>query len=289
VPDAPTVFAAGGLVWRERAARREILVVHRPKYDDWSLPKGKLDLGEHVLAAAVREIEEETGVPVRLGAPLQSRRYRIAEGDLKEVRFWLARPIGEGGAPQFEANAEVDEVAWIPVQRARNQLTSSSDVDLLSALDGQMPASEPLVVVRHGHALPRKSWTGDDLLRPLGDDGQQQAKRLPALLSAYRVEQVVSSDALRCRQTVQPFLDVAELELTAEHSLAEQAAPPEEVRRLVATYLDDSIPMAVCTHRKVLPYVFAALGLDDPHLEPGGVVVVHRVDGAVLTSERHAP
>ena len=289
MPDSPSVFAAGGLVWREPGAEPEVLVVHRPKYDDWSLPKGKLDPDEHMLAAAVREIEEETGIRVRLGAPLPSRQYRIADGALKQVYFWLARPIDGRSDPRFEPTAEIDEVAWLAVQQARQRLTSSSDADLLSALDGRLRESEPLLIVRHGHALPRKSWTADDLLRPLAADGEQQARRLSALLAAYHVQHIVSSDAVRCVQTVQPFLEVAHLKLTEEHGLAEEAQTPQAVHRLVATYLDESTPMAVCTHRKVLPHVFAALGLDDPHLEPGGVVVVHRANGTALANERHAP
>jgi 8-oxo-dGTP diphosphatase len=283
------VFAAGALVWRDSGSGPQVLVIHRPKYDDWSLPKGKLDPGEHAVSAAVREVEEETGVRVRLGPPLRSRRYRLADGALKEVRFWLAHPLDDTDTPAYEANAEVDEVEWLPIDRAAHRLSSGQDVELLAALDKSARMSVPLVVLRHAKALARKAWDGEDLRRPLSVEGEAQARRLPALLGAYGIELTVSSDAVRCLDTVRPFLDATKIELADEHNLSEEAEKPAAVRELVAELLNDSTPTVICTHRKVLPDVFAAIGTDDPRLEPAGLVVVHRRAGTVTATERHAP
>src|SRR4051794_31836773 len=84
-----------------------------PKYDDWSFPKGKLDRGEHPTAAAVREVEEETGVRVRLGVPLADQQYRIKTG-AKRVHYWVGRPVGPADVSGYVPNAEIDEVAWFP-------------------------------------------------------------------------------------------------------------------------------------------------------------------------------
>ena len=125
------VRAAGGVVWRPGPdGRPEVLVVHRPKYDDWSLPKGKLDHGEEHEAAALREVEEETGLRCRLGRPLGSLAYEDRKGRPKVVRYWAMTV--EGGA--FAPNAEVDAVRWLPAAGARAVLSYERDADLVAAL-----------------------------------------------------------------------------------------------------------------------------------------------------------
>ena len=293
--DSPTVLAAGALVWRDGPDGTQVLVIHRPKYDDWSIPKGKLDSGEHALAAAVREVAEETGVRVRLGAPLSPRRYRLADGSLKHVRFWLARQLGDGAAPgaettePFRPNAEVDEVAWLAVDEARRRLTSTADIELLDILGtSAAPASTPLIVLRHARALPRKQWSKADSLRPLSPDGEEQARRLPQLLGAYGVEVAVSSDAVRCVDTVRPFADDAAVTIRVDPDLSEEGERAAAARKLVAAFANDGKPTVVCTHRPVLPVVFAAIGLTDPKLDAGELLVVHRHTGAIVATERHA-
>jgi 8-oxo-dGTP diphosphatase len=132
--DKGEVRAAGGVVRRLRdgGPEAEIVLVHRPKYDDWSLPKGKLDPGEDFEEAALREVEEETGLRCSLERELGETRYRDAKGRCKLVRFWLMTPLGG----RFIPDDEVDEVAWMTPREARERLTYQYDRDLVASLDG---------------------------------------------------------------------------------------------------------------------------------------------------------
>ena len=138
-----------------------MLLVHRPRYDDWSFPKGKLDRGEHATAAAVREVEEETGVRVRLGVPLASQRYPIRVGT-KLVHYWVGRAVGDGDVGGYEPNAEIDEVAWFPIDKARRRLTYDFDIDTLDEALVHAQKTRTLVILRHSQARSRKAWRGDD-------------------------------------------------------------------------------------------------------------------------------
>jgi 8-oxo-dGTP diphosphatase len=126
-----TVRAAGGLVCRRREdGTREILLVHRPEYDDWSFPKGKLEPGEREEDAAIREVEEETGLRCRLQAEVATTRYRDARGRDKTVRYWLMTPI----AGTLEAANEVDDARFVTLAQAPELLSYARDADLLAAL-----------------------------------------------------------------------------------------------------------------------------------------------------------
>jgi 8-oxo-dGTP pyrophosphatase MutT (NUDIX family) len=114
---------------REAEGRPEVLLVHRPKYDDWSFPKGKAARGESDEECAVREVEEETGLLCELGSPLPAVSYR-SRGRPKRVRYWLMRP--QSG--EFAADDEVDETAWLDLDEARKQLTYEHDRALLDAV-----------------------------------------------------------------------------------------------------------------------------------------------------------
>ena len=127
-PAAPEVLAAGGLVWRPGEDGPEIAVVHRPKYDDWSLPKGKLDEGEDFEAAALREVQEETGLRGRLGRPVGDTTYRDRRGRLKLVRYFEMQPVGEA---EFVPSDEVDELRWLTPERAQSELTYDFDRELV--------------------------------------------------------------------------------------------------------------------------------------------------------------
>jgi 8-oxo-dGTP diphosphatase len=305
------VHAAGAVLWRPARASVtagiEVGLVHRPKYDDWSLPKGKLDPGEHLVACAVREVLEETGHAVSLGSPLGLQRYPVA-GATKLVHYWAAR--ADDRAAPWAGTVEIDRLEFVDAARAAGRLTHERDVDLVrqaETLLGTPPEpTSPLIVLRHAKATPRKRWHGHDPERPLDPKGMAQADRLAVLLACFGVERVVSSDSLRCVDTVRPFATATRVHVELEPRVTEEAhdegAGASGVADAVAEMLSDPRPAVLCSHRPVLPDIIAALGplpaapfathdLAHEPLSPASFVVVHRrVEAGVsrlVAVERH--
>jgi len=290
-----TVLAAGAVLWRPGPhAGPEIVLVHRPKYDDWSLPKGKLLPGEHPLAAAVREVQEETGRRAVLGRPLATQHY-VALGLPKQVRYWAAR-ADEG---EFAPADEVDDLAWLPTTDAATRLTHPRDRELVGEFAAAPADTWALVVLRHAKAFPRRPWHLDDRERPLIERGYEEAARLVPLLAAYGIRRVVTSPARRCRDTVVPYADEAEVRVEEVESLSEEAyrADGRGVHPLVDELLDAAVPTVVCTHRPVLPGLSAAVwaasegAASSPRskLSPGSFWVVHLCGRQVVALEEHSP
>jgi 8-oxo-dGTP diphosphatase len=288
------VVAAGVVVF---GPDQSVLLVHRPKYDDWSFPKGKLDPGEREQAAAVREVLEETGVGVRLGPPLANQRYPF-RGGMKTVHYWTGRPLDDSpdmfDVNTYAPNAEIDKVQWVTAPRARGLLTYEHDVETLEEALAVRKRTETFVVLRHGISRARRTWRGNDRRRPLLAAGFRQAERLVPVLSAYGVTRLVTSGSIRCRQSLEPYAAAVGGKLEVDDVLSEEDATPKAVRRKVAdlvTELDEAPKNAgglvLCTHRPVLPWVFDRLGLADPLLEKGEMLVVHLRRGEVMATERH--
>lgn len=301
---SPVIHAAGVVLLRGMPDAAEVLLVHRPGWDDWSLPKGKVDAGEHVVEAAVREVDEETGYVPVLGCPLPSASYSV-QSQPKVVRYWAARVGQEEG---FAPDDEVDALAWVPAGQAVDRLTYPRDADLVSAAVA-LPETSPLVILRHAQAIKRADFDGpDDDDRPLSGVGRSQTKRIARLLDAFGVVEVHSSSARRCEQTVRRFARAHDIEVVPERDLTEQrhADKPGAARRRMRDLARSAEPLVVCGHRPVLPTMLDAiaeeLGMDveapeirrawDPRLPPGGFIVLHRAfgpDGAVhaVAAERH--
>ena len=286
-PRAADVVAAGAVVFRPG---REVLLVHRQKYDDWSFPKGKLDPREHAATAAVREVEEETGLHVRLGPPLATLRYATGS-KMKTVHYWQGRAVGDDDVSSYEPNAEIDRVAWVDRDEAADLLTYARDRALLQDAVRLRKPTTALVVLRHAHARSRKAWRGDDRLRPLLSGGRDEAFRLVPVLAAYDVGRVVSSGSTRCLETVAPYVETVGLEVERRKELSEECSDPERTARVVREVAEQCDTTRrgtlLCSHRPVLPTVFAALGVTDPRLEPGEMFVVHLRKGRVVATEQH--
>ena len=267
----------------------EVLLVHRPKYDDWSFPKGKVDPGEHVTTAAVREVAEETGLDVRLGLPLTTQRYTVRNGQerTKLVSYWAGRVVGGDDVATYQPNAEIDAVEWVSIDKAHDVLTYRRDRDTLAERATLPGRSHLLVVLRHGKARSRKNWKKDDRERPLGKVGLLQADTVVPLLGAYGVQRILSSSSRRCWTTLSPFADVSDIDLEVTRDLSEEDATARSVARHVRRLLTRSEPTVLCTHRPVLPHVYSALGLPDPTLRPGAMLVVHHRNGQALATEHH--
>ena len=258
------VAAAGGAVWRPAdGGGIETVVVHRPRYDDWSLPKGKLDAGENALAAAVREVCEETGLQVVAGRRSVRTHYTVAAGP-KHVDYWLMQAVG-GAA--FEPNDEVDELRWLPVAEASKLVTHHHDRAVLADLDrDDVPRAPSLLLVRHARAGSRRDWDGPDEERPLDGQGRRQAAQLSAVLPVFGPLELHSAERVRCRQTLEPLAARTGLELHGLPELGEEefSADPEAGMAAIERLLEPpGTPgvRVVCSQGGAIPSVVAALGV----------------------------
>ena len=290
------IQAAGAVLWRPGAGAPEIALVHRPQYDDWSLPKGKLAPDEPAVLGAVREVLEETGHRGVVGRRVGLQRYDklLPTGPTpKEVRFWSMRDSGG----EFIPTEEVDELRWLPPAHARSTVTLDRDRDVIQAFIDQPHDTWPAVVVRHGSAGRRDRWRGDDARRPLDAAGIAQAAAVAAVLHCYGVTRIVSAHVDRCVQTVQPFADAAGVAIKREPLLSEPgyAADPAAALDLCLSLLKEEQPVALCTQRRVVSPLTAdllrACGRDGPGitLAKGALAVLHVSAGTVIDVEQHPP
>lgn len=254
-PVKANIFAAGAVLWRKSPANPdaiEIALVHRPKYDDWTFPKGKLDPGETAIAAAVREVEEETGIRPRLGRYLGALTYPIpGHRKLKRVEYWAA----EAASGQFAANNEVDELRWVSVPELADQLSYPMDRKILRRFVVIPPDTATVLLVRHAKAGSRKRHSGDDTLRPLDATGAVQSERLATQLAAFGATDVTSADRTRCTQTVEPLARVIGVSIRVEPLLSEEgyAADPQAARTLVRKLVARGGVQVICSQGGVIP------------------------------------
>ena len=215
-PTAADVLAAGAVLWRPARHGVEIALVHRPRYDDWSFPKGKLDADETMPFAAVREIAEETGQAARLGPVLGDVRYTVPEGG-KLVRYWAAQACGG----EFTPGDETDDLRWVDPEGAAELLSYRHDVEVLERFAAIGPPVSVIALVRHAKAGSRNQWDGDDALRPLSGSGREQAQQLSALLGLFGPDRILSAPPLRCRDSVAPLAERLGLAVGDEPLLGE--------------------------------------------------------------------
>ena len=292
---APQVEAAGGVLWRGDPGSPEVALVHRPRYDDWSLPKGKLNAREHPLLGALREIEEETGSTARPGRRLGSLRYLVPEGR-KRVRYWACEATGG----RFEVNSEVDEIWWAPLAEATARLGQAHDARVLRRFAANTRRTRSIVVVRHASAGDKRAWAGDDADRPLDRKGRAQSVTIGALLTAYGVERAGSADVRRCRETLDPLARAARVDvevLPTTTAAAFDDDPEKGARTVLDLVTSSSGAVAWCGQREVIPRLAAALstwlGGTDPRrraqLGKGGLLVLHLDEASAVTAVERLP
>lgn len=310
--NTPVIECAGALVWRVRDGNLQVLLIHRPKYNDWSWPKGKVDPGETLAAAAVREVKEETGKFVALGIALPGLQYITPEGALKRVHYWAARVVKKSDASVLARlpvaamdPREVDESAWFSVKEASKKLSRDADKTPLAALQVAYELGDldthVLAIARHGKALARAQWQGDEGSRPLTPLGSAQAAALVPVLAAFGINQIVTSEWRRCADTIKPYMKAAGV-LSLESDMFTEASH-ERNQKAVATaikkLIESELPSVLCSHRPVLPTIFktmakstvrekvrAAFPSEDPFLSPGEVLLAHVVRGSEDTDPR---
>ncbi len=264
-------------MWRASPDGVEVAIIHRPRYDDWSLPKGKLASGESELDGAVREVLEETGFHVRVGRPLGESRYDrpTPAGTRPKVVRWWAMQAEEGA---FSATREVDLLQWLSLAEASERLTRQSDREVLERFARGPAPTRIVLLVRHGLAESSDAWGGDDRERPLDACGIAQADELVRTLSRFEVGRIVSADVRRCLDSMRPLADAFDLEIEAEPLLSEAAYSGREDEAIAAVRSlgDPQHDAVACSQGAVIPDLLERLApldgvpLDGPARAPKG-------------------
>jgi 8-oxo-dGTP diphosphatase len=278
---SPTIAAAGGVVWRGRHRDIEVALVHRPKYDDWTLPKGKLMAGESELAAAVREVGEEMGAAVAVSRRVGRVQYRD-EGAMKTVAYWAMRYL----AGDFVPNDEVDAIEWLTPAHATKRLSYAVDVPVLADFAAVPVPDSVILLVRHAKAGKRREWHRADRLRPLDPVGAEQARQLAEFLRHFAPQRVISPDVTRCLQTVEPLAVSLGLEVHLEAAFGDDSyleTPTATETALLALAKPGSVTV-VCSQGTTIPGLIDTLapGSDSSDTRKGATWVLSFVDGDIV-------
>ena len=288
--DALLIQAAGAVLWRKSdVSQLEIAVIHRPRYDDWSLPKGKVESGESHISAGYREIQEETGYESTFGPEIGTVVYKL-EGAPKEVRYWAAAATIKTGTPNPK---EVDEVLWLTPDKAKEKLSNKDDRAIVDFFLEFGVDTFPIILLRHAKALKRTEWDGDDGDRPLEHRGQLQAKRLLPIYLPYGISEVHTSDALRCIETIDLMARLIEKTPIFSADLSEYGYAKDKEAPLdyVQDLMDRGVSAIVCSHNPIIPKVVKKLvgkkyfKSMDRELEPAQAIVLHCRAGEVIACD----
>ena len=290
VPVNKAILAAGAVLWRLNgdSATPEIAIIHRQRYDDWSLPKGKVDPGETEPVTAVREVHEETGYSSHLGRRLVAVSYPVEQG-IKKVRYWAATTI-DG---EFIANDEVDELKWLPVAEAMKQLKYPHDRKVLRRFAKQPADTQTVLIVRHGTAGSKSRYKGDDRKRPLDKHGRAQAESLVGVLLAFGANTVYAADRVRCHQTVEPLAEELGIAIHSEPLLTEEEYPENRkaARHRVLEIASSGGTPVICTQGKVIPDLIAwwcerdGVRPDKSRNRKGSAWVMSLADGRLVAAD----
>jgi 8-oxo-(d)GTP phosphatase len=272
--------AAGAVVWRPNGRDGagntvEIAIVHRPRYDDWSLPKGKLERDEGCRVGAAREVAEETGFQVALGRELGQTVYEVRGPATKVVTYYAARAV----AGSFEPGDEVDEMRWLPPAEALSALSYRHDERMVEEFTALPHDTTTLLLVRHAKAGSRAEWTGPDALRPLSENGRRQVPPINTLGALYGVSQVHSAPLTRCVDTVRPLADTLGVPVVNEPLLSEEGYVGSEdtaVARVLEIAGEGGTPV-VCSQGGVIPDLMSrvagsgGLAIGEPASKKGSI------------------
>ena len=276
--------AAGGVVWRPDKGKIEVALVHRPRYDDWSLPKGKLLDGEPVLAGAVREVVEELGSRVAVSRRVGDVSYGVPDG-LKNVTYWVMRHL-DG---RFSPNSEVDDVDWVRPKAARERLSYDVDRRVMADFAAVPIPDSMILLVRHAKAGKRSEWRGNDKQRPLEPAGEAQAARLANLLELFAPDRIVSADLTRCVETVRPLAERLGITTRIDPAFGDEAftASPAATEDAMFALAKPGKVSVISSQGVTIPNLIDRLGRGvlDPDTKKGAFWALSVVDGTVVSMD----
>jgi len=305
------VYAAGAVVWRLIDGKLRILLIHRTKYKDVTLPKGKVDPGEMLAETAVREVHEETGIRVSLGVPVGVSRYHLPSSKQKVVHYWAAEATADAiRASTFVPNREIAALEWVSVKKARSRLSYPVDLEILDffakLVDDGALRTFPIIALRHAKALARSDWDGTDAARPLTERGRHQAESIVGPLRAFGVRKIITSDAVRCVQTVTPLAKALDRKTVLTEKISQDAWEDgdDDLRSVIGRRVRSGKPAVLCSHGPVLPGILSEIALatgtirgsyvsSAADLEPAAFSVVHlsasNPGSGIIAIETHIP
>jgi 8-oxo-dGTP diphosphatase len=288
-----------------------VLLVHRERHNDVSLPKGKVDPGESLPQTAARELAEETGMRLHLGAPLGTVEYPLPGGRDKVVYYWVAEVDDDSHtASTFQPNDEIAQLEWLPLRTARKALSYPHDRDVLdrfqARVDNDTYRTFAIIALRHGKAVGAGDWDGPDTTRPLIERGLAQATNVAPGIAAYGPRRIISSPAARCVMTVEPLSDLVQVPIKENDKISQDSweGGEADVAAVVAKRLDRRKTAVLCSHGPVLPEIIRQLAyqtstpLDAPlrsaaDLATGDYTVIHlslrHPQGGIIAVETHGP
>jgi 8-oxo-dGTP diphosphatase len=285
------ISAAGAVVWRKHKDNfTEVAIIHRPKYDDWSFPKGKLEVGESLIACAHREVLEETNLQTEFGPLLGQVEYFTPDG-LKKVTYWSAKVIAE---KPFRTNSEVDQLKWIPITKVIEVLTNETDKEIFDKFVKVKFNSKPFILLRHAKAITRDEWQGEDDDRPLSSSGQNQAMRLLSTYQVFNIDQIHSSDAVRCYDTVKSMAKGLDIKLEVSSKLSESTYKKDKEKAFdyVRELIKEDKSILICSHNPILPKMLnkltkkSEIEADEDKLSPADGWVIHRSGKEIIQIDR---
>ena len=285
------ISAAGAVVWRKHKDNfTEVAIIHRPKYDDWSFPKGKIEVGESLIACAHREVLEETNLQTEFGPHLGQVEYFTPDG-LKKVTYWSAKVIAE---KPFRINSEVDQLKWIPITKVIEVLTNETDKEIFDKFVKVKFNSKPFILLRHAKAITRDEWQGEDDDRPLSSSGQNQAMRLLSTYQVFNIDQIHSSDAVRCYDTVKSMAKGLDIKLEVSSKLSESTYKKDKEKAFdyVRELIKEDKSILICSHNPILPKMLnkltkkSEIEADEDKLSPADGWVIHRSGKEIIQIDR---
>lgn len=280
------IQGAGAVLWRREDDEILVCLVHRSRYQDWSLPKGKREESESLIACAYRETLEETGFSSIFGQNLGEIEY-IYSSEKKIIKYWAAEARSQ---ERNFSTSEISEIEWLPISAALSRVNYESDKEILRRFNSIDVDAATLILLRHCKAISREDWRRDDIDRPLADIGITQSMRLVHDLMPFEITEIYTSPAERCMSSVLPIAQKKNVSIRVNWTIEEErfAKNKADALETITKIMKTGDSTLLCSHNPVLPYIVKKLvdkfviEVDTVSLEPADAWIIHHLLGEVI-------